>query len=193
MTAPCRPKKMLPSYMRWIRRSISNGLSPTTQAARPRQILCDSGASIIALATCDDESTSPTPTKPASVWTLTTSVSWLPSQRSLTSGRRRWMASTRVIFMGGVRSFRGKIDAGIAGSHPRGQGGVLESDFLPHQLDQGRRPNPDEFGPDCLPGAPEFLKLAFHLDLRRVGTSRLASFEGQESRWAGIGIVDRES
>src|SRR6184192_515097 len=56
---------------------------------------------MIALATSDDESTSPTPTRPASVWTLTTRVSWLPSQRSLTSGRRRWMASTFVIFMAG--------------------------------------------------------------------------------------------
>ena len=45
--------------------------------------------SMIALATSDDESASPTPTRPASVWTLTTSVSWLPSQRSLTTGRRK--------------------------------------------------------------------------------------------------------
>src|SRR5436309_1317525 len=54
---------------------------------------------MMALATSAEESTSPTPTSSASVWTLTTSVSWLPSQRSLTSGRRRWMASTRVILM----------------------------------------------------------------------------------------------
>src|SRR5579885_3666564 len=53
---------------------------------------------MIALATADDESASPTPTRPASVCSLTISVSWLPSQRSLTSGRRRWMGSTRVIF-----------------------------------------------------------------------------------------------
>src|SRR5438132_6429416 len=99
MTAPCRPKKIVPSYMRWMSRSISNGSCPTTHSASPRQILCDSGASTIALATSDDESTSPTPTMPASVWTLTTSVSWLPSQRSLTSGRRSGMASTLVIFM----------------------------------------------------------------------------------------------
>src|SRR5262249_50138035 len=101
MAAPWRPKKMLPSYMRWIRRSISNGSWPSTHSASPRQILCDSGASMTALATSDEESTSPTPTRPASVWTLTTRVSWLPSQRSLTSGRRRWIGSTRVIFMAG--------------------------------------------------------------------------------------------
>ena len=90
---------MLPSYMRWMSRSISNGSCPMTHSARPRQILCDSGASIMALATSEEESTSPTPTIPASVWTLTTSVSWLPSQRSLTLGKRRWIGSTRVIFM----------------------------------------------------------------------------------------------
>src|SRR5947208_3546941 len=56
---------------------------------------------MIARATSDDESTSPMPTRPASVWTLTTRVSWLPSQRSLTSGRRRWIGSTRVIFIAG--------------------------------------------------------------------------------------------
>src|SRR5262245_7745382 len=54
---------------------------------------------MIALATSDEESTSPMPVMPASVWTRTTSVSWLPSQRSLTVGRRRWIGSTRVIFM----------------------------------------------------------------------------------------------
>src|SRR5438067_2211725 len=84
--------------MRWMSRSMANGSWPTTHSASPRQILCDSGASMIALATSDDESTSPTPTMPASVCTLTTSVSWLPSQRSLTSGSRRWIGSTRVIF-----------------------------------------------------------------------------------------------
>src|SRR6266567_6490751 len=79
--------------------SISKGSSPRTHWASPRQILCESGASMMAFATSDDESTSPTPTMPASVWTLTTRVSWLPSQRSLTSGRRRWIGSTRVIFI----------------------------------------------------------------------------------------------
>src|SRR5437016_11402609 len=54
---------------------------------------------MIAFATSAEESTSPMPTRPASVWTLTTRVSWLPSQRSLTLGRRRWIGSTRVIFM----------------------------------------------------------------------------------------------
>src|SRR3954454_22824948 len=54
---------------------------------------------MMALATRADESASPMPTSPASVWTLTASVSWLPSQRSLMSGRRSGMASTRVIFM----------------------------------------------------------------------------------------------
>ena len=29
MTAPCRPKKIEPSYMRWMRRSISNGSWPS--------------------------------------------------------------------------------------------------------------------------------------------------------------------
>src|SRR5436305_7228367 len=87
--------------MSWTSRSISNGSFPSTQAASPRQILCDSGASMIAWATAGEESTSPTPLTPASVWTLTTSVSWLPSARSLTSGRRRWIGSTRVIFMAG--------------------------------------------------------------------------------------------
>src|SRR5262249_16211379 len=88
-----------PSYILWTRRSISNGSSPTTHSARPRQILCDKGASMIAFATSADESTSPTPTRPASVWTLTTSVSWLPSPRSVTSGRRRGRVSGGVIFM----------------------------------------------------------------------------------------------
>jgi len=46
---------------------VSNGSSPNdAHSARPRQILCDSGASMIARATSDDESTSPTPTSPAS-------------------------------------------------------------------------------------------------------------------------------
>src|SRR5579871_6094782 len=53
---------------------------------------------MMALATSEDVSASPTPTRPASVCRRTTSVSWLPSQRSVTSGRRRWMGSTRVIF-----------------------------------------------------------------------------------------------
>src|SRR5207302_8974853 len=35
----------------------------------------------------------------SSVWTLTSNVSWLPSQRSLMSGRRRWIGSTPMIFM----------------------------------------------------------------------------------------------
>src|SRR5205809_55240 len=81
-------------------RSISHGSWPRTHSPSPRLILCDMGASMIALATEGDESASPTPVMFASVWTLTTSVSWLPSQRSLTLGRRRWMASTLVIFMG---------------------------------------------------------------------------------------------
>src|ERR1043165_830157 len=68
-------------------------------SARPRAILCEVGASTMALATAGEESTSPIPVMPASVWTFTKSVSWLPSARSLTSGRRRWMASTCVIFM----------------------------------------------------------------------------------------------
>src|SRR5262245_18744239 len=80
-------------------RSISKGSCPKTHSAKPQQILCDRGASMMALATREDESTSPIPQMPASVCTLTTSVSWLPSQRSLTSGKRRWMASMLVIFM----------------------------------------------------------------------------------------------
>src|SRR5262249_32218120 len=99
IAAPCRPKKIEPSYILWMSQSISNGSSPTTHSARPRQILCDSGASMMARATSAEESTSPRPTRPASVWTLTTSVSWLPSQRSLTSGRRKGIGSTCVIFM----------------------------------------------------------------------------------------------
>src|SRR5205085_2180939 len=85
--------------IRRLTTSISKGSWPTTHSAKPRQILCESGASMIALATAAEESTSPTPIMPASVCTLTTSVSWLPSQRSLISGSRRWIASTRVIFI----------------------------------------------------------------------------------------------
>src|SRR5262245_28262769 len=81
-------------------RSISSGSWPRTHSARPRQILCERGASMIALATSADESTSPTPQMPASVCTLTTRVSWLPSQRSFTWGKRRWIASMLVIFIG---------------------------------------------------------------------------------------------
>src|SRR3954447_11401420 len=64
---------------------------------------------MIALATWEDESTSPTPLMPWSVWTRTTSVSWLPSHRSLTLVRRRWMASTRLIFMAGSRRMAGGV------------------------------------------------------------------------------------
>src|SRR3954471_12263428 len=55
----------------------------------------------MALQTYDWLVTSPSPTRPASVWIFTTSTSWVPSAISATSGRRRWMASTSVIFMGG--------------------------------------------------------------------------------------------
>src|SRR5262249_6573028 len=40
---------------------------------------------------------------------LTISVSWLPSQRSLTLGSRRWMGSTRVIFMGACRGLSRRL------------------------------------------------------------------------------------
>src|ERR1051325_9757473 len=127
ITAPCRPKKMLPSYMRWMSRSISNGSWPRTHSASPREILCEIGASMIAFATDGDESTSPTPTMPASVCTLTTSVSWLPSQRSLTTGRRRWMASTWVIFMVFFLPGQNLHQESFNERHPDSGGAVLDS------------------------------------------------------------------
>jgi len=52
---------------------------------------------MIAFATAGDESTSPIPVIPSSVWTRTTSVSCVPSQRSSISGKRSQIASTSVI------------------------------------------------------------------------------------------------
>jgi len=64
------------------------GSCPTTHSARPRQILCDSGASMMALAACDGRIDLADAENARVAVDLTTSVSWLPSQRSVTSGRR---------------------------------------------------------------------------------------------------------
>ena len=53
---------------------MSSGSSPTSSAASPDAILCDAGASITALATEGEESISPMPTMPSSVWTRTISA-----------------------------------------------------------------------------------------------------------------------
>src|SRR5207245_6777277 len=68
-------------------------------AASPEAILCEGGASMIALATDGSESTSPRPTSPSSVWTRTTSPSWLPSpiDVSIAPLGRSNIASTLVI------------------------------------------------------------------------------------------------
>src|SRR6516165_9978634 len=68
--------------------------------ARPCRRSAERGASMIALQTYDWLVTSPMPVRPRSVWILTTRTSWVPSAISATSGRRRWIASTSVIFMG---------------------------------------------------------------------------------------------
>src|SRR5690606_41780569 len=59
------------------------------------------GASMIALVTYGQPSTSPQPVMPASVEMRTISASCELSVRAWISGRRRYKASTSVIFIGG--------------------------------------------------------------------------------------------
>ena len=62
---------------------------------------CELGACTSACTSSGDESTSPMPVMPSSVWMRTTRSSWLPSAiPSSTTAWRRTMASTSVIFTG---------------------------------------------------------------------------------------------
>jgi hypothetical protein len=66
------------------------GSSPMRRERSPVAMEWDGGASKTALQTRGNESTSPTPVMPASVWTRTTRVSWVPSERAAsTYGKRR--------------------------------------------------------------------------------------------------------
>ena len=60
---------------------------------------CELGACTSACTSSGEESTSPIPVMPSSVWMRTTRSSWLPSAiPSSTTAWRRTMASTSVIF-----------------------------------------------------------------------------------------------
>src|SRR5215207_6394640 len=79
--------------------STSSGSAPMSTCLRPLAMACEAGASMAALTTSGAESTSPTPTMPASVWMRTIRSSWLPSAMpSSSAGWRKMMASTSVIF-----------------------------------------------------------------------------------------------
>src|SRR5256714_10439311 len=92
---------MVPSTI--LRQSIctSKGSCPRRMERRPRAMAWLGGASMMALATVGEESTSPRPTRPSSVCRRMIRASCVPSARvSSASGSRRGIASTSVIFIG---------------------------------------------------------------------------------------------
>src|SRR5258705_7242305 len=89
----------MPRYILCLRRSTSVGSSPTSRLWNEFAIAWEPGAVTSAWTASGEESTSPIPTMPSSVWTLMTRSSWLPSAMpSSSAGWRRMMASTSVIF-----------------------------------------------------------------------------------------------
>src|SRR6185437_7051463 len=78
--------------------STCRGSTPIKTSPSPLDHPCEVGASMIAFTMLGGASTSPTPTIPSSVWTLTTRSSCDPSMAaSATLGRRRGIASILVI------------------------------------------------------------------------------------------------
>src|SRR5262249_45634196 len=104
--------------------------------ASPCRRSAERGASKTALPTYDWLVTSPRPISPVSVRMRTTRASCVPSAISSTSGRRRWMASTSVIFMAGASAMGSSALA--RRSVQVEPGPDLESPELANELDEGR-------------------------------------------------------
>src|SRR5437588_3582328 len=100
IVTPPRPIHSVPWYILSQSRSVCRGFSPMSMPASPCDRAHDTGASTSALTTSGEASASPRPVIPASVCTRTITSSWMPSALVPSrSGRRRGIASTRVIFM----------------------------------------------------------------------------------------------
>src|SRR5262245_44312073 len=94
-----RPQYMVARYIFCHSRSCSSAFSPMSRPRNPVAMLWLKGASMQALTISGDESASPMPSRPLSVWTRTRTESWLLAVLASTLGMRRIWQMISVIFM----------------------------------------------------------------------------------------------
>src|SRR5438477_6706626 len=98
MAAPRRPYQMLPRYSFSQSRSTCSGSSPSSMSWKPWAMACDEGASTMARMMVGEESASPSPVMPSSVWMRRMKASRLESAAAVEPARRT-MGSRRVMRM----------------------------------------------------------------------------------------------